>query len=47
MSTRFANRAEAARLLARRLAAMHLAPPIVVLALPRGGVPMAPKWRAR
>lgn len=37
---RFADRAQAARLLAQRLAAMHLAPPIVVLALPRGGVPI-------
>jgi len=37
---RFTNRAEAARLLAQRLAAMKLAPPIVVLALPRGGVPI-------
>ena len=37
---RFADREQAARLLAQRLAAMHLAPPIVVLALPRGGVPI-------
>jgi putative phosphoribosyl transferase len=37
---RFADRAEAAGLLAERLSAMKLAPPIVVLALPRGGVPM-------
>lgn len=37
--TRFANRNEAGRLLAQRLAAMHLANP-VVLALPRGGVPV-------
>ncbi len=37
----FADRAEAARALAQRLAGMHLAPPIVVLALPRGGVPIA------
>jgi putative phosphoribosyl transferase len=37
----FADRAEAARALAQRLAAMHLAAPIVVLALPRGGVPIA------
>ncbi len=37
----FADRAEAARELAQRLLAMHLAPPIVVLALPRGGVPIA------
>jgi putative phosphoribosyl transferase len=41
MSRPFADRAEAARALAQRLAAMHLAPPIVVLALPRGGVPIA------
>jgi putative phosphoribosyl transferase len=41
MSRIFANRAEAAHALARRLAAMNLAPPIVVLALPRGGVPIA------
>lgn len=37
----FADRAVAARLLAQRVAALHLAPPIVVLALPRGGVPIA------
>ena len=36
----FADRAEAARELAQRLQAMNLAPPIVVLALPRGGVPI-------
>jgi putative phosphoribosyl transferase len=36
----FADRAEAARALATRLQAMRLAPPIVVLALPRGGVPI-------
>jgi putative phosphoribosyl transferase len=41
MSRIFANRAEAARALAQRLAAMNLKPPIVVLALPRGGVPIA------
>jgi putative phosphoribosyl transferase len=35
----FANRSEAGRLLARRLATKHLADP-VVLALPRGGVPV-------
>ena len=34
----FTDRAEAGRALAQRLARMHLAPPIVVLALPRGGV---------
>jgi putative phosphoribosyl transferase len=36
----FADRADAARELAQRLLAMKLAPPIVVLALPRGGVPI-------
>ena len=41
MSRLFANRAEAARALAQRLVALKLAPPIVVLALPRGGVPIA------
>ncbi len=41
MTTRFADRESAGRLLAQRLLAMHLAPPIVVLALPRGGVPVA------
>lgn len=41
MKDRFADRTEAGRLLARRLAAMALEPPIVVLALPRGGVPVA------
>ena len=38
--TTFRNRAEAGRLLARRLLAMQLPDP-VVLALPRGGVPVA------
>lgn len=37
----FADRTEAGRLLAARVAALHLAPPLVVLALPRGGVPVA------
>lgn len=37
----FANRTEAGRALARRLAGMHLPKPVVVLALPRGGVPVA------
>jgi putative phosphoribosyl transferase len=37
---RFANRADAARQLTQRLAAMRFEPPIVVLALPRGGVPI-------
>ncbi len=41
MTRLFANRAEAASELAQRLVAMNLAPPIVVLALPRGGVPIA------
>jgi putative phosphoribosyl transferase len=38
--TPFENRAEAGRMLGARLAALHLAKP-VVLALPRGGVPVA------
>ena len=37
----FADRTEAGRALARRLAGMHLPKPVVVLALPRGGVPVA------
>lgn len=41
MSGVFADRAEAGRLLARRLASHAWAPPVVVLALPRGGVPVA------
>lgn len=41
MSRVFADRAEAGRALARRLADEHLTAPIVVLALPRGGVPVA------
>jgi len=40
MKLPFADRAEAARALATRLQAMRLEPPIVVLALPRGGVPI-------
>lgn len=36
----FANRQQAAEALAERLAQLPLAPPCVVLALPRGGVPM-------
>jgi putative phosphoribosyl transferase len=40
MSRRYADRQQAGRLLARRLTAMRLAPPVVVLALPRGGVPV-------
>ena len=37
----YADRAEAGRALARRLAACDLPPPRVVIALPRGGVPVA------
>jgi len=37
----FTDRSEAGRALAARLAAMALVPPVVVLALPRGGVPVA------
>ncbi|MFO1295001.1 MAG: phosphoribosyltransferase [Rubrivivax sp.] len=37
----FADRAEAGRALAERLAVRPFAPPVVVLALPRGGVPIA------
>jgi putative phosphoribosyl transferase len=37
----FANRAEAGRLLGRRLQAERLSGPLVVVALPRGGVPVA------
>lgn len=40
MSGRFADRAQAGHLLAQRLVGLRLAPPIVVLALPRGGVPI-------
>lgn len=40
MNHSFANRAEAGRALAQRLLQLHLPPPIVVLALPRGGVPV-------
>jgi putative phosphoribosyl transferase len=38
---RFANRRQAGRQLGERLSALRLPPPIVVLALPRGGVPVA------
>lgn len=41
MSGVFADRSEAGRLLARQLATRAWAPPVVVLALPRGGVPVA------
>lgn len=37
----FANRDEAARLLADRLLQLRLPPPLAVMALPRGGVPVA------
>ena len=37
----FATRGEAGRALARRVVAAAFAPPVVVLALPRGGVPVA------
>ena len=37
----FANRREAGRALARQLVPLQLPPPCVVLALPRGGVPVA------
>ncbi len=40
MTALFADRADAARRLADRLAGEHLPPPCVVLALPRGGVPI-------
>lgn len=40
MSPLFADRSQAARALAMRLAAEHLPGPLVVLALPRGGVPI-------
>ena len=40
MSTRFADRAAAGRLLGQRLHALGLQPPLIVLALPRGGVPV-------
>jgi putative phosphoribosyl transferase len=40
MSHAFTDREEAARALAARLAEEHLPPPLVVLALPRGGVPI-------
>ena len=40
MSTRFTDRAAAGRLLGQRLRSLHLRPPLIVLALPRGGVPV-------
>jgi putative phosphoribosyl transferase len=41
MSERFADRAAAGRQLGERLRALALKPPLLVLALPRGGVPVA------
>lgn len=41
MTLPFANRAEAGRLLGRRLQAEPLQGPLVIVALPRGGVPVA------
>ena len=41
MNKSFTNRTEAGRALAQRLSRMALPAPIVVLALPRGGVPVA------
>jgi putative phosphoribosyl transferase len=40
MTPAFKDRADAGRRLAERLALMSLPPPVVVLALPRGGVPI-------
>jgi len=40
MNKSFTDRTEAGRALAQRLSRMSLPPPIVVLALPRGGVPI-------
>jgi putative phosphoribosyl transferase len=40
VSTRFTDRAAAGRVLGQQLRALHLRPPLVVLALPRGGVPV-------
>jgi len=41
MTGRFLDRQEAGRALARRLSSLTLPAPVVVLALPRGGVPVA------
>ena len=41
MATLFTDRAEAGRMRAERVLALHLPGPLVVLALPRGGVPIA------
>ena len=40
MSNRFADRSAAGCVLGERLRALHLRPPLIVLALPRGGVPV-------
>jgi len=40
MSARFSDRSAAGRALGQRLRALHLKPPLLVLALPRGGVPV-------
>ena len=40
MSNRFADRSAAGRMLGERLRSLHLKPPLIVLALPRGGVPV-------
>ena len=40
MSKRFADRRTAGRVLGERLRSLHLRPPLIVLALPRGGVPV-------
>ena len=41
MIPRFIDRRDAGLALARRLVALNLTGPLVVLALPRGGVPVA------
>ena len=41
MNTVFSNRRAAGRLLASKLAALHAGPDQIILALPRGGVPVA------
>jgi putative phosphoribosyl transferase len=46
MRSGFDDRDQAGRLLAERLLALKLPPPLIVLALPRGGVPVA-AWIAR
>jgi len=40
VSTRFSDRSAAGRALGERLRTLHLKPPLIVLALPRGGVPV-------